>query len=80
VAGALNRGHQNAAFALGPAIHGTNGGTRPLIPKEYVHYDLHTWLFKKNPLGLFAATNPDEHCECYDFSILEQPTKMVMGP
>ncbi len=26
------------------------------------HYDLHAWIFKKNPDGLFAAFNPRVHC------------------
>ena len=44
-------------------------GHEPLIPKEYVHYDLHAWLFKNKPLGMFAPTNPDVSCEGYDFSL-----------
>ena len=44
-------------------------GHEPLIPKKYVHYDLHAWLFKNNPLGMFAPTNPDVSCEGYDFSL-----------
>jgi hypothetical protein len=38
-------------------------GHEPLIPKDYVHYDLHMWLFKPNPLGLFSATNPVASCD-----------------
>ena len=52
----------------------------PLIPKEYVHYDLHAWLFKDNPLGMFAPTNPNANCKGSDFSLLEKPTMMVPGP
>src|SRR5262245_26337421 len=55
-------------------------GHEPLIPKAYVHYDLHAWLFKDNPLGMFAPTNPDVSCDGYDFSLLEMPTRMVPGP
>jgi hypothetical protein len=55
-------------------------GHEPLIPRAYVHYDLHAWLFKDNPLGMFAPTNPDVNCEGYDFSLLEMPTKMMPGP
>jgi hypothetical protein len=65
---------------FGQPFMGPMEGHEPLIPKEYVHYDLHVWLFKRNPLGLFAPTNPDVHCEGHDYSILEEPTKMVMGP
>jgi hypothetical protein len=37
-------------------------------------------LFKNNPLGMFAPTNPDVSCKGYDFSLLEKPTKMMHGP
>jgi hypothetical protein len=45
-----------------------------------VHYDLHAWLFKDNPLGMFAPTNPDVSCDGYDFSLLEMPTRIMPGP
>jgi hypothetical protein len=65
---------------FGQTFMGPMEGHEPLIPREYVHYDLHAWLFKNNPLGMFAPTNPDVSCEGYDFSLLEKPTKMVHGP
>ena len=65
---------------FGEAFMGPMEGHEPLIPKEYVHYDLHAWLFKNNPLGLFAPTNPDVNCTDYDFGLLEAPTKHVHGP
>jgi hypothetical protein len=37
----------------GPMDH---GGTAP------VHYDLHMWLYAKNPRGLFAQYNPKVRC------------------
>ena len=55
-------------------------GHEQLIPKEYVHYDLHAWVLKNNPLGMFAPTNPDVNCEGYDYALLEKPTKMIHGP
>ena len=55
-------------------------GHEPLIPKAYVHYDLHAWLFKDNPLGMFAPINPNVTCEGYDFSLLEMPTRLMPGP
>ena len=51
-------------------------GHVPILPKEFVHYDLHAW-FKENPYGTFAPTNPNVSCEGYDFSLLEQPTRIV---
>jgi len=65
---------------FGQPFMGPMEGHEPLIPKEYVHYDLHAWLFKDNPLGMFAPTNPNVSCESSDFAILEKPTMMVAGP
>ena len=64
---------------FGQPFQGPMEGHEPLIPKEFVHYDLHAWLFKENPLGMFSPTNPDVTCDGSDFSILEAPTKMVHG-
>jgi hypothetical protein len=65
---------------FGEPFMGPMEGHEPLIPKDYVHYDLHMWLFKPNPLGLFAPTNPDVNCTDSDFALLETPTKHVHGP
>jgi hypothetical protein len=27
-----------------------------------IHYDLHVWLYRENPAGIFAAWNPNVHC------------------
>jgi len=61
---------------FGQTFQGPMEGHYPLIPKEFIHYDLHVWL-KDNPLGVFSPTNPDVTCEGFDFALLEQPTKMV---
>ena len=65
---------------FGQPFMGPMEGHEPLIPKDYVHYDLHAWLFKNNPLGMFSPTNPDVNCKGYDYSLLEKPTMMVPGP
>lgn len=39
-------------------FEGPMEGHEPLIPKEVHHYDLHAWLFKENPAGLFRHSNP----------------------
>ena len=62
---------------LGQPFQGPMEGHEPLIPQEFVHYDLHAWLFKDNPNGMFSPTNPDVTCEGYDFGLLEHPTKIV---
>ncbi|MEP9385945.1 hypothetical protein [Mesorhizobium sp. KR9-304] len=62
---------------FGQPFQGPMEGHEPLIPQGFVHYDLHAWLFKDNPLGMFSPTNPDVTCEGYDFGLLEHPTKIV---
>ncbi len=62
---------------MGQPFQGPMEGHEPLIPQGFVHYDLHAWLFKDNPNGMFSPTNPDITCEGYDFSLLEHPTKIV---
>ena len=64
---------------FGQTFMGPMEGHEPLIPKEFVHYDLHAWLFKDNPLGMFAPTNPKVSCKGSDFALLEKPTKMMHG-
>jgi hypothetical protein len=65
---------------LGQPFQGPMEGHEPLIPQGFHHYDLHAWLFKDNPLGMFSPTNPDVSCEGADFSLLEMPTKIVPAP
>jgi hypothetical protein len=65
---------------FGQPFQGPMEGHEPLLPREVAHYDLHAWLFKDNPLGLFAPTNPDVNCKGKPFSLLEQPTKLVPEP
>lgn len=62
---------------LGQPFQGPMEGHEPLIPQGFHHYDLHAWLFKDNPLGMFSPTHPDITCEDAEFSLLEMPTKLV---
>ena len=68
---------KEAPTLFGQKFMGPMEGHEPLIPKEFVHYDLHAWLFKDNPLGQFAATNPKVNCKGYAHELLEKPTRMV---
>ena len=65
---------------MGQPFNGPMEGHEPLIPKEFVHYDLHAWLFKDNPLGMFTPTNPDVRCDDSDFALMEMGTKLMAGP
>jgi hypothetical protein len=65
---------------FGQPFLGPMQGHEPLIPKDFVHYDLHAWLFKDNPLGMFASTNPNVTCKGYDKVLVEDGTKLMPGP
>jgi hypothetical protein len=44
------------------------------MPEELHHYDLHVWLFKENPSGLFHVINPDVICDGKGpYALLEEP-------
>lgn len=45
---------------VGVPFDGPMAGHEPGMP---VHFDLHAWIWKHNPAGLFAAWNPDVSCE-----------------
>lgn len=64
---------------FGQPFQGPMEGHEPLIPREFVHYDLHAWLVD-NPEGAFSPTNPNVNCDHADFSLMEMPTKLVAGP
>ncbi len=65
---------------FGQKFQGPMEGHEPLIPQGYHHYDLHVWLFKDNPAGMFAPTNPAVSCAEAEYSLLEMPTKLVKAP
>lgn len=62
---------------FGRPFDGPMAGHEPLMPDSLHHYDLHVWLFKENPKGMFAATNPKVSCAGYAYSFLEEPTATV---
>lgn len=63
---------------LGKPFDGPMEGPHPLMPKDFVHYDLHVWLFKDNPAGLYSPTNPTVKCPptlAYRFE--EEPPRLI---
>jgi hypothetical protein len=62
---------------FGQPFDGPMEGHEPLMPRELHHYDLHVWLFKENPSGLFAATNPNVGCAGHGYALMEEPTAIV---
>ena len=47
------------------------------MPATLHHYDLHVWLFKLNPAGLFNVVNPTVKCPKTGYTFLEHPSKTV---
>jgi hypothetical protein len=66
---------------FGHPFDGPMEGHEPLLPASLHHYDLHAWLFKPNPLGMFSPVNPDVKCpEGAPYTLLEEAPKMVHHP
>lgn len=62
---------------FGRPFDGPMEGHEPLMPRELHHYDLHVWLFKENPAGLFHWTNPAVGCAGHPYALMEAPTATV---
>ena len=62
---------------LGRSLEGPMEGHHPIMPPELHHWDLHVWLWKDNPSGMFHPTNPRVKCPKAGYSFSEGATKMV---
>ncbi len=64
---------------LGHQLMGPMEGHAPIMPAELHHWDLHVWLFKDNPNGMFSATNSAVKCPKtgYGYTFADGPPKMV---
>jgi hypothetical protein len=62
---------------FGQPFDGPMEGHEPLLPAQLHHYDLHAWIFKPNPLGLFHPVNPDVKCPEGPYTLLEEAPKFV---
>jgi hypothetical protein len=51
-----------APMIFGQTLNGPMDGHDPIMPKELRHYDLHVWLWKTNPKGVFTSTNTAVKC------------------
>ncbi|HEX2463524.1 MAG TPA: hypothetical protein VHR17_02795 [Thermoanaerobaculia bacterium] len=58
----LSTGVKERPELFGQKFDGPMAGHHPLMPTALTHYDLHVWLWKENPAGLFSPTNPDVKC------------------
>lgn len=62
---------------FGKPFDGPMEGHHPLMPHGLHHYDLHVWLWKDNPAGMFAATNPKIKCPKGPYTFEETAPKIV---
>lgn len=65
---------------FGQPFDGPMVGHEPLMPEPLHHYDLHVWLWKENPSGLFSPTNPSVTCEGYGHSLAEDAPAFASHP
>jgi hypothetical protein len=47
---------------FGQTLAGPMDGHEPIMPATLRHYDLHVWLWKDNPRGMFTSTNAALKC------------------
>jgi hypothetical protein len=68
---------QTLPTIFGQELQGPMEGHEPLMPKGLHHYDLHVWLWKDNPAGIFSATNPTLKCPKRGYSFEENAPNLV---
>lgn len=73
----LATGVKERPSVFGRPFDGPMEGHEPLLPKGLHHYDLHVWLWKENPAGLFSPTNPRVTCAGYGQSLAEHAPHVV---
>jgi hypothetical protein len=62
---------------FGRDLDGPMEGHQPIMPAELHHWDLHVWLWKANPNGLFSPTNAAVHCPNGRYTVREGAPRMV---
>jgi len=67
----------SAPTIFGQTLGGPMEGHQPVMPVELHHYDLHVWLWKPNPEGVFSPTNPAVKCPATGYSFAEAAPKMA---
>jgi hypothetical protein len=73
----LATGVKERPSVFGRPFDGPMEGHEPLLPKGLHHYDLHVWLWKENPAGLFSPTNPRVTCAGYGHALAEHAPHVV---
>jgi hypothetical protein len=66
-----------APTIFGQELGGPMEGHKPIMPDGLHHYDLHVWLWKTNPEGVFTPTNPAVKCPTTGYSFAEAAPRMA---
>lgn len=56
---------------FGQKLAGPMDGHDPIMPASLRHYDLHVWLWKNNPRGVFTSTNSAVKCPAGGYTARE---------
>ena len=64
---------------MGHELEGPMEGHKPIMPDGLHHYDLHVWMWKDNPNGMFSPTNSNIKCPAGSYTYQDAPPKMVSG-
>lgn len=62
---------------FGRPFDGPMEGHHPIMPAALHHWDLHVWLWKPNPAGMFSPTNPALRCPNRAYSFQDDPPRLV---
>jgi hypothetical protein len=73
----LATGVKERPSLFGQPFDGPMEGHAPTQPASLHHYDLHVWLFKPNPVGLFKPFNANVKCPNADYTHTAEPAKIV---
>lgn len=58
---------------FGQQLAGPMDGHEPIMPPTLRHYDLHVWLWKDNPRGVFTSTNSAVKCPASGYTARVAP-------
>jgi hypothetical protein len=73
----LATGLKDRPSLFGQPFDGPMEGHPPTQPPDLHHYDLHVWLFKPNPAGMFKPFNPNVKCPGDEYTETAPPPKLV---
>jgi hypothetical protein len=73
----LATGVKERPSLFGQPFDGPMEGHPPTQPADLHHYDLHVWLFKPNPAGMFEPFNPNVKCPGGEYTETAAPRKLV---